>query len=240
MKFALLGDIHGNWHALEAVIGCLSGEQVDRIICTGDIVGYGAFPSECLHWVQDNCDPVVRGNHDHFTAGTTSAFSFNPRARTALNWTADRLSPEEIAWLGELPLKAIEGDVLIVHGHPILPEAWLYILERRQADAALEAVEERVVVIGHSHIQACFRFKSPTVDLDPGTPVQLGQRRAVLNPGSVGQPRDGDPRAAWAILDTEEWIFTPQRTEYDVAAAREAILAAELPRELGDRLLVGY
>jgi len=240
MTFALLGDIHGNLHALEAVIEDMATAAIDRIICTGDIVGYGAFPSECLEWVRDTCDLVVRGNHDHFTAGTSSAFSFNPRARTALTWTADRLSAEEISWLGELPLKMVEGELLIVHGHPILPEAWLYILDRRQADAALESVEEQAVIIGHSHIQACFRFKSPTAELEPGQPVQLGDRRAVLNPGSVGQPRDGDSRAAWALLDTDRWSFTPRRVTYDVQAAREAILAADLPQELGDRLLVGY
>ncbi len=240
MKLALLGDIHSNLHALNAVAADLRDESPDLVVCTGDIVGYGAFPAECVAWVREHCDRIVRGNHDHFTAGSGSAFSFNPRARTALTWTAEHLSAEDITWLGELPLKLHEENVQIVHGHPILPEAWLYILERRQADAALESVEEKVIVVGHSHIQGCFRFKSPTVELTPGVGVELDDRRAVLNPGSVGQPRDGDPRAAFAILDTGSWIYTPRRVEYDIQAARQAILDADLPRELGDRLLVGY
>lgn len=240
MRLALVSDIHGNLHALNAVINRMEQEQPDEIICVGDVVGYGAYPSECVEWVRENCAVVVRGNHDHHVVQISGAHNFNPRAYAALAWTAENLKDTDLDWLAELPLAAVRYDIKITHGHPMLPEAWLYILDRHQADMALRSVTERLVITGHSHIQACFIEHDPPARLVHFRCIDLNGKRAVLNPGSIGQPRDNDSRAAFAMLDTVSWTFTPMRVEYDVGAARQAILDAGLPIQLGDRLLVGY
>jgi len=240
MKLALISDIHGNHHALEAVRARLERESPDQIICGGDIVGYGAFPAECVKWVREHCEVTVRGNHDHHVVQISGAHNFNPRAYAALAWTAENIPEDDLKWLAALPMSAEMDDIKITHGHPMLPEAWLYILDRHQADMALKSVEEKVVITGHSHVQACFIEKEAPARLVHFREIELGERRSVLNPGSVGQPRDGDSRAAFAILDTEPWTYTPMRVAYDVEGARDAILDAGLPVELGDRLLAGY
>lgn len=240
MKLALISDIHGNLQALEAVIARIEREQPDQIICVGDVVGYGAFPGECVTRVSEICDITVRGNHDHHVVQISGAHNFNPRAYAALAWTAENLNEEHLDWLAGLPLTIEIENIRITHGHPMLPEAWLYILDRHQADMALKSVEERAVIVGHSHIQACFIESEAPARLVHFKGIELGSQRTVLNPGSVGQPRDGDSRAAFAMLDTETWTYTPMRAAYDVEVARDAILEAGLPTELGDRLLVGY
>ncbi|MFC1559120.1 metallophosphoesterase family protein [Gemmatimonadota bacterium] len=240
MKLALISDIHGNRHALEAVWARLLREEPDKIICGGDIVGYGAFPAECVQWVREHCDITVRGNHDHHVVQISGAHNFNPRAYAALAWTAENIPGDDLDWLASMPMTAEMDDIRVTHGHPMLPEAWLYILDRHQADMALKSVQEKVVITGHSHVQACFLESEAPARLVHFREIELGARRSVLNPGSVGQPRDGDPRAAFALLDTERWTFTPMRVGYDVEGARDAILEAGLPAELGDRLLAGY
>jgi putative phosphoesterase len=240
MKLALLSDIHANLHALEAVAPLVDSEKPDMIICVGDVVGYGAFPAECIKWVRENCEITVQGNHDFHAVEHTGAYNFNPRAYAALAWTGEQLGEEEREWLRNLPLAETVDDVQIVHGHPMAPEAWLYILDRHQADLALKLASNHVVVTGHSHMQGCFLEGEGKLRLTPGEDIDLKEIRAVLNPGSVGQPRDGNSSAAFAILDTAEWIYTPMRVSYDVDSARDAIIEAGLPPELGDRLLVGY
>lgn len=240
MKLALLSDIHGNIHALEATAARVEREAPDMIICVGDVVGYGAYPSECIEWVREHCDITVQGNHDYHAVEHTSAYNFNPRAYAALAWTGDRLSEQDQQWLRGLPLVEDVGEVQIVHGHPMAPEAWLYILDRHQADLALKLVPQQAIVTGHSHMQGCFFEGEGKVRMIPDQGIAFNGRRAVLNPGSIGQPRDGNSTAAFAMLDTEEWIYTPIRVVYDVEGAREAIIEAGLPPELGDRLLVGY
>jgi len=240
MRLALLSDIHGNLHALEATAARVELERPDMIVCVGDVVGYGAYPVECIEWVRENCALTVQGNHDYHAVEHTGAYNFNPRAYLALAWTGEQLNEENQQWLRDLPLVENIEDVQIVHGHPMAPEAWLYILDRHQADLALRLVPQQLVVTGHSHMQGCFFEGEGKMGMIPDKGIDLNGRRAVLNPGSIGQPRDGDSRAAMAILDTERWIYTPIRVEYDVEGAREAIIEAGLPSELGDRLLVGY
>jgi len=240
MRLALLSDIHGNLHALEAMIAHVENEKPDKIICVGDVVGYGAYPEECIAWVRENCAVTVQGNHDYHAVEHSGAYNFNPRAYVALAWTGERLNEEDRQWLRDLPLVENIEDVQIVHGHPMAPEAWLYILDRHQADLALRLVPQRMVVTGHSHMQGCFVEGEGKVRMIPDEGIDLNGKRAVLNPGSIGQPRDSDSRAALAMLDTDLWIYTPIRLGYDVEGARRAIIDAGLPHELGDRLLVGY
>lgn len=240
MKLALLSDIHGNLHALDAVTARVERENPDMMICVGDVVGYGAYPVECIKWVREHCEITVQGNHDYHAVEHTHAYNFNPRAYAALAWTGEQLREEDQQWLRSLPLVENIEDVQIVHGHPMAPEAWLYILDKHQADLALQLVPQQVIVTGHSHMQGCFFEGEGKVSLISDKGIDLNGRRAVLNPGSIGQPRDGNSHAAFAMLDTQEWIYTPIRVGYDVESARAAIIEAGLPPELGDRLLVGY
>ncbi|MFO7768609.1 MAG: metallophosphoesterase family protein [bacterium] len=239
MKIALLSDLHGNGQALEAVAGAVEREGAAAVLCLGDVVGYGARPSECAAWARRECEDVVRGNHDHAVAGSGDLGWFNSTARRALIWTRDRLTAEERGWLGELPYTVQREWVLLSHGHPLEPEAWVYVTSAQDARLALRGISSPFVAVGHSHKPFCYIEGEGSAEPVPGEPILLSDRRAVLNPGSVGQPRDGDPRASWAVLDDEEWTFTLHRTEYDAEGARWEILEAGLPRELGDRLLNG-
>jgi len=240
MRLAFISDIHANIHALNEVAECLDEESPDKIICVGDVVGYGAYPLECLTWVREHCEFTVLGNHDFHAVEHSEAYNFNPRAYKALAWTGNQLKDEDRKWLREQPISIVVDDVLVIHGHPMAPEAWLYILDGHQADLALKLVEQSYVVTGHSHMQGCFFEGEGRTKMIRDEVIHLKGRRAVLNPGSVGQPRDGDARAAFAIFDTDELTFKLIRIEYDVEGARDAIIEAGLPRELGDRLLVGY
>ncbi len=240
MRLAFISDIHANIHALNAAAERLEQEAPDKIICVGDVVGYGAYPLECLDWVREHCEFTVQGNHDFHAVEHLEAYNFNPRAYTALAWTGDQLREEDRQWLRGLPISEVVDDATVIHGHPLVPEAWLYILDGHQADLALQLVEQSYVVTGHSHMQGCFLEGEGRTKMIHDEVIDLKGRRAVLNPGSVGQPRDGDARAAMAIFDTDELIFTLIRIDYDVDGARDAIIEAGLPKELGDRLLVGY
>ena len=239
MRLALISDIHGNRHALEAVWARLEREEPDRIICGGDIVGYGAYPAECVRWVREHCDVTVRGNHDHHVVQISGAHNFNPRAYAALAWTAENIPAGDLEWLATLPMAAELEEIRITHGHPMLPEAWLYILDRHQADMALKSVEEKVVITGHSHVQACFLESEAPARLIHFREIELGMKRSVLNPGSVGQPRDGDPRASYAIYDSERQMVQLYRVTYDIEATQKKIMASGLPIQLLTRLETG-
>jgi putative phosphoesterase len=240
MRIAFLGDIHANYHALEAVEAALEADRPDAVICLGDVVGYGAFPARCIEWVTENCVLTVKGNHDHYVSMETGANRFNTLAYRALSWTMEQLSDSMLAWLSALPYMEEYEGIGICHGNPIQPEAWLYVITHHDAEFVFRTTTAQFLVVGHSHIQGCFVKDEGSLLIRPGKPIELSGKRAVLNPGSVGQPRDGDPRAAFALLDTDSWQLTPMRVDYDIEAARDAIIAAGLPVELGDRLRVGH
>jgi len=236
----MLSDLHGNAQALRSVSEAMERERVGTVLCLGDVVGYGARPSECVRWTREHSEVVVKGNHDHAAAGTGELSWFNRTARRALLWTREQLSGEERGWLRELPYRVQWEWLLLSHGHPLEPEAWVYVLTERDAQLALRSASCPFVMVGHSHKPFCYIQEEGMVGLVGGEPILLSDRKAVINPGSVGQPRDGDARASWGILDDEEWTFTLHRTGYDVEGARREILDAGLPRELGDRLLSGH
>jgi len=240
MRYAILSDIHGNLEALRAVLADAAG-QADAVLCLGDVVGYGADPEACLELVAERCQATVAGNHEHGVAGLLDLDWFNPYARAAAEWTRARLSDDARAWLGALPLVREVEDATLVHASPRQPDEWEYLLAADDGWGAFPAFTTRLCFVGHSHVPAVwaersrgreYRLRPDTIALEPGA-------RYLVNVGSVGQPRDRDPRAAYALWDLEARRVTIRRVAYDVARAREKILAAGLPRPLGDRLLAG-
>ncbi len=238
MRLAILSDIHGNLTALQRVLKRLESLQIDDMICLGDVVGYGPYPNECCNIIQNNCRFCIAGNHDFAALRLLDSRNFNPFARTAINWTVSILSPENKAFLETLNVYRVEGDMLFVHGSPANPARFPYIMNRYDADEAFEALNEQICFIGHSHIAGFFqpgnRIKQPAFT------VQLEEKqRYIINVGSIGQPRDGDPRAAFAVLDTDESTVQVLRVDYDIQKTQKAMAAAGLPEYLINRLEVG-
>lgn len=240
MRYAVLSDIHGNLEALRAVLADAEG-LADAVLCLGDTVGYGADPGPCLELLAGRGALAVAGNHDWAVAGRVDLDWFNPYARAAAEWTRERLDDDQRAWLGALPLTREVEDATLVHASPAAPEEWDYLISEADGFAALGAFASRLCLVGHSHIPAVWsagswgrrHVRSPDeVRLDPGS-------RHLVNVGSVGQPRDGDARAAWALWDLEARRITVRRVIYDHPAARRKIVEAGLPRILGDRLAAG-
>lgn len=240
MRIAILADIHSNLEALEAVLGALSKTRIDRYVCVGDVVGYGADPVPCVAKVREICGVVVAGNHDWAVAGRLSLEFFNSYAREAIGWTRNQLGPADIAWLRDLPLQHdIEGLATLVHSTVHNPAAFDYLLTSYDAHLSMAVLELPLCFVGHSHIPITFMEKgglgftfSDTIDL-----AKID--KAIINPGSIGQPRDENPAASYAVYDTAKRRVTLHRIAYDVATASRKIERAGLPKVLADRLHVG-
>lgn len=243
MRFLILSDIHANWEALEAVLHQASGGY-DRILCCGDIVGYGADPDIVTEWVRQNAAHVIRGNHDKACAGLEDLEWFNPIARTSAVWTQSTTNPRNIAYLRDLPKgpEAIDG-FQILHGSPVDEDE--YVVSDQDALQVVPYLDFNLSFFGHTHLQGGFqalpsgirRILKPTGDrgdleLDPDAYY-------LINPGSVGQPRDGDPRAAYAIYEPEMRLVSYYRVAYDIGGAQKKIIDAGLPDVLAHRLSVG-
>lgn len=242
MRVAIVSDIHGNRHAFEAVLDDARAKDVTEHWCLGDVVGYGGDPNACVELVREHCAICLAGNHDLAVTGGLGIEEFSRGAAISAKWTATVITPENLAFLGELRPSGVEGPYGLFHASPRDP-VWEYVLSELLADRCLDATEHRVSFIGHSHVALAFvrdedGGRTSGAMREPGATADLRDRRWLLNPGSVGQPRDGDPRAAWLLLDTETGFAEWQRTRYDVAGAQEAIRAAGLPESLADRL--GY
>jgi predicted phosphodiesterase len=245
MRLALISDIHSNHPALEAVLAACDGRGVDAVWCLGDVVGYGAHPDECAAEVSRRCDLSLVGNHDLAVLGALEVSAFSPAAAAAVEWTRANSAPETIEYLGRLE-PADEGrEVGLYHASP-RDHVWEYVLYMDQAAECIKVQSERVSLIGHSHVALFFHAPDNGDEgslrgshAEAGTRLELGSGRWLLNPGSVGQPRDGDPRAAWIELDTGAWTATYHRVEYDIDSAAEAIENAGLPPQLARRLYVG-
>jgi diadenosine tetraphosphatase ApaH/serine/threonine PP2A family protein phosphatase len=240
VRYALLSDVHGNLEALRAVLDD-AATCSDVLLCLGDVVGYGADPEACIEAVAARCPVIVGGNHEHAVAGLLDLDWFNGHARAAAEWTRDRLDDDHRAWLAALPLVRELEDATLVHASPAQPEEWDYLVRAEDGYAAFGAFPTRLCFVGHTHVPAVwvqgswghdFRLAVDEVPIDPGC-------RYIVSVGSVGQPRDRDPRAAYALWDTTTRRVTIRRVRYDVGAARAKILAARLPRILGDRLAEG-
>ena len=244
MKYAILADIHANLDALEAVLADIEKHGgVDCIWCLGDIVGYGPDPRQCIEIIRERCSDCVAGNHDWAAAGKISASLFNIDASAAVSWTAAQLSEEDIRYLRGLPEVMERDRFTLVHGSPIAP-LWEYVLSSTDAKVALKHFKTPYCFVGHSHLPLLFECGGSTtycklVDTAPGYHLMLGTNRLLINPGSVGQPRDHDPRAAYAILDMDLGRVTWQRVEYNVAAVQDRMVHAGLPESLIQRLKSG-
>ncbi len=241
MKWAILSDIHGNLEALRAVGEDLRFQGAERIVCLGDVVGYGADPNEAVALLRGLTDSVVAGNHDHGAVGLTEIDHFNSAAREAILWTRDHLSPENAAYLRSLPLILQEGNVTLVHASPLEPEEWHYVLTYPDAEEGFRALPGDLAFIGHSHrpvIVAKGADGRIGSVLSDETRLEKGVRY-IINVGSVGQPRDGDPRSAYGFYDDSEKIYSLKRVPYDIGAARKKITKAGLPRVLAQRLAKG-
>jgi len=249
MRALILSDIHANLEALNAVLDAAA--EFDVLWNLGDVVGYGASPNQVIELIRPKSQLTVRGNHDRVCCGLTSALGFNPITRAAAHWTHDELTPDNLNWLKGLPqgpLQPEEGGVTCAHGSPLNEDQ--YILNMRDAWAPLQQMPTTITFFGHTHIQGGFSQKghdwhelrpqlprineasSWTMPIPPGT-------RHLINPGSVGQPRDCDWRAAFAIYDSEAEAITFHRVPYDITASQGRILMAGLPERLAARLTEG-
>ena len=245
MRYLILSDIHANWEALQAVIAHAKSGY-DRIVCCGDVVGYGADPDAVTEWVRQHVALIVRGNHDKACAGLEDLEWFNSIARTSAIWTQETMKPGNIGYLRDLPKGPERVDGFqIVHGSPLDEDE--YVVSEHDVSQVAPYLDAAVSFFGHTHLQCGFlchrngvkRLRS--VDPDSEGEVLDLERDAsyLINPGSVGQPRDGDPRAAYAIYQPEARLVTLRRAEYDLASAQKKILAAGLPELLALRLEAG-
>jgi predicted phosphodiesterase len=239
MRVAVVSDIHGNRQALEAVLDAVETAVADELWCLGDLVGYGADPNACVELIRRFATVSLAGNHDLAVRGTLPLDQFSRGAELAARWTRRVITPENLAYLGTLEPQKLDEAVGLYHASPRDP-VWEYVLSPLQAELCFDVLRHRIACIGHSHVALAYTrgAGSPaTGEKRPaGTELDLSENEWLLNPGSVGQPRDGDPRAAWLMLDTDAWTAVYHRTEYDVAKAAAAIRAARLPDSLAERL----
>jgi predicted phosphodiesterase len=245
MQYLVLTDMHGNIDALDAVLQ-VAGPGVDQILVLGDLVGYGADPNAVVQRIRE-IQPrfVIRGNHDKVASGLEEPVDFNPVARRAVQWTREALTPDHREYLAHLPAgpEIVDDVVEICHGAPFDEDA--YIFDELDATRAIAAARRRVCLFGHTHIPVIFASpagvaREPLESARDGLVVRLEPgTRYLINPGAVGQPRDGDPRAAYAVLDTGDMELKMCRVEYDVERAQAKIVAAGLPDVLADRLGMG-
>lgn len=240
MKYAIISDIHANLDAFETVLKALDEQEFDQIICLGDVVGYNANPNECCDLIRERDIPCILGNHDAVACNLEEPWGFNPVALQAAMWTRDTLSPENLEWLQGLP-DLLEYDAfLAVHGAPSDRNAYLFGWE--DILPYLSVLEERgqhLCLFGHTHSPGIFSSDG-VYSTDDDSRFQLGEgKRFFINPGSVGQPRDGDPRAAFGLLDTVKREFEQVRIHYPYEKAANRVLEAGLPHFLAERLALG-
>lgn len=242
MHYLVISDVHANLVALSAVLA--DAPEFDEIWCLGDLVGYGPSPNECVDRIQDYPHFSLAGNHDWAALGKLDLRSFNMDARLANQWTQSQLSPATREYLEGLPTDAEREGICLAHASPREP-IWEYILDCRVARVNFAHFSNRLCLVGHSHVplvftwheqeERCERLSSPFPD-----PVQLGSRRMIINPGSVGQPRDGDPRASYAMLDTDQMTWQFHRVPYSVEIVQDQMRARRLPHRLVERLALGH
>ncbi len=238
MRIAVLSDIHANLPALDAVLAALG--EVDAVWHLGDVVGYGPHPDEVVARLREVGAVGVRGNHDAAALGRLDTRYFNTAARRAIEWTSRRIAPETRAWLATLPERLEIDEMTLVHGSPSDP-TWEYVTTTADARANLAAFATPYCLHGHTHVPVAWRDDDGIELVQPsdGSQLVLDARRLLLNPGGVGQPRDGDPRAAALVLDTAARRVTWHRVAYPIRAVQADIRAAGLPEMLAARLAIG-
>jgi diadenosine tetraphosphatase ApaH/serine/threonine PP2A family protein phosphatase len=241
MKLGLFSDVHSNLEALKAVLTVLEGAGVNRYVCCGDIVGYGPDPNKCVELVRGLKPLCVAGNHDHGVTNRTATNGFNAAAKRALEWTGEQLTRTNRMYLENLPLTERLDQLFVVHASPSEPDEWAYVLGPREAEEEMEFYSEAICLSGHSHhpfaaermpVEQARFLKEESFKLKP-------EAKYFINLGSVGQPRDGDPRACCVVYNLKTGTMTFYRVAYDIAAVQKKILAAGLPEYLAERLEIG-
>jgi predicted phosphodiesterase len=242
MRVAIASDIHGNKQAFQAVIRAAEEDGADELWCLGDLVGYGGEPDACVELAAAHCTICLAGNHDLAVVEVLSLEDFSRGAALAARWTRDVITPETREYLLSLSPKGSSEGIGLFHASPRDP-VWEYVLSALAAELCFDATDHRISLIGHSHV--ALSFHRPEGEPASGTTrregvqVDLMSGEWLINPGSAGQPRDGDARAAWLALDTRQMTATWRRAEYDIGAAQAAIRAANLPDSLAERLQYG-
>ena len=240
MRYAIISDIHSNIQALHEVLEAISRLGVDAVVCLGDIVGYGARPSECISLVRDRCSIVLLGNHDAATAERTPYDNFNSLARTAIDWTRNALSPAEMEYLRGLPLTGVQDEFTMTHATYSSPEGWGYLFSTSNAAAEFDACDVTFLLYGHTHHPVVFALKDGEVRSHHVGRFSIDTAcRHIINVGSVGQPRDGNPDSCFMTYDADKREIEYHRIPYDIEAAQKDILEAGIPKELAMRLSVG-
>jgi predicted phosphodiesterase len=242
MKVAVISDIHGNRQAFEATLEAVAASDAAELWCLGDLVGYGADPDACVALAREHAAVCLAGNHDLAVTGEIPLGEFSRGASLAAQWTMDVIAPENLAFLQTLKPEGNEDSVGLYHASPRDP-VWEYVLSALLAELCLDEQRHRVCLVGHSHVALSFmRRQGELTTGEPrrdGTQLDLSAGEWLVNPGSVGQPRDGDPRASWLLLDLDGRSASFERTDYDIAGAAAAIRAARLPDSLAERLEYG-
>ena len=240
MLKAIISDIHGNIPAFLAVLDDISSLGSVEVFCAGDIVGYGSSPRECLDIVREKAIESVMGNHDAASVGMTDITSFNEWAKEAVRWTGEQLEDADRRFLEGLPYVIGKEGFTMAHGTLHRPEEFMYMMDISDAAETFRVLDSKVCFVGHSHVPGVFAMKGNSIRAEFKKNMSFDpDANYIVNVGSVGQPRDGDPRACYCLFDPEKQKAEFRRVEYDVRSAREGILRAALPRELGDRLLTG-
>jgi predicted phosphodiesterase len=239
MRVAIATDIHGNRHAFEAVIDAAEQDGAEELWCLGDLVGYGGDPDASVELARRHCSVCLAGNHDLAVVDVLSLEEFSRGAALAATWTREVITPETREFLLSLKPEGSAQGVGLFHASPRDP-VWEYVLSGLTAELCFDVTDFRVSLIGHSHVALSFDRQEGTpasgTTRKEGSELDVGAGQWLINPGSTGQPRDGDPRAAWLMLDTDRWTASYRRAEYDIAGAQAAIRAANLPDSLAERL----
>jgi len=243
MRYALIADIHANLTAFTAVLDDIKLKGgVEEIWCLGDVVGYGPDPHQCIELLRQYNHVCVAGNHDWAAIGKLDTSNFNPDAAIACRWTAQQLTPEDVKYLESLPLVIQKGDFTLVHGSPREP-IWEYLMSTSSARENFAYFQSHFCLVGHSHVPLAFRYGDDGVcsfsSFSPYAGLILGRNRLIINPGGVGQPRDGDPRASYAIYDSERKMVRLYRVPYDIDATQVRMARHNLPMRLVVRLSYG-
>jgi predicted phosphodiesterase len=240
LRYALISDIHANLHAFEKVLSRIKDLGVDQVVCLGDVVGYNANPNECSQIVRDEQIPTICGNHDAVACGLEEPWGFNPVALSSALWTRKTLTQDTNAWLKALPDTRTFDDFVVVHGSPYDRDFYMFTWEDVLPHMDyLAEVDRRVCFFGHTHSPGIFAADGVySIDGDEKFALNNG-KSFFINPGSVGQPRDGDPRAAFGIFDSDRREYELIRVEYDVQKAADEITEKGLPPFLAERLFLG-
>jgi predicted phosphodiesterase len=239
MRYAILADIHSNWEALEVVLKDTKDQQCTHYVCLGDVVGYNANPKECLDLIREMGMPCVKGNHDEYCSADGTTEGFNPYAAEAVNWTRRQLTEDDRKWLRELKYFKLVANFSIVHATLDAPQRWGYVFDKLAAAASFTYQNTSVCFFGHTHVPVAFVRDSMVrggtyskFKVEPG-------RKYFVNVGSIGQPRDGNPKAAYVVYDLNDNSIELRRLDYDIAKAQAKILKAGLPPRLAERLALG-